>query len=134
VRELARGIHPAILTEQGLRAAVDQLALRCPVPVSVTGTPGRLPVPVESTAYFVVNEALANVVKHARATAAEVTLDQADGRLVVTVADDGIGGADPTAGTGLSGLADRVASIDGTLTVRGRAGGGTRVTADVPAG
>jgi signal transduction histidine kinase len=132
LRELARGLHPAILTNQGLRAAVDQLALRCSLPVTVTGDPGRLPAQIESTAYFVVNEALANIAKHAAAGRATVALDHPDGRVVVTVADDGVGGADPAAGTGLAGLADRVAAVDGTFTVTSRPGAGTRTVADLP--
>jgi signal transduction histidine kinase len=132
LRDLARGIHPAILTDQGLRPAVDDLALRCPVPVTVGGAdPGRLPREVESTAYFVVSEALANVVKHAAAGHATVTLAAADRRLVITVSDDGRGGAEAAEGSGLSGLADRVASLDGRFAVTSDAAG-TCVRAELP--
>ncbi len=130
--ELARGIHPATLTVRGLRAAVALLAGRAPLPVSIAAPDGRYPQPVEAAAYYVVSEALANVAKYAEATRATVEISVDGGTLVVEVADDGVGGADPAGGSGLSGLADRVAALDGTLTVDSPAGGGTRVTAAIP--
>ncbi|HXI46124.1 MAG TPA: histidine kinase [Candidatus Acidoferrales bacterium] len=135
VRELARGIHPAVLTEAGLGAAIRAAADRSPVPVDVDlHLPGRLPPAAEATAYFVISEALANVAKHAPgATAAWVRAEVGGGLLRVAVEDDGPGGADPD-GHGLAGLADRVAALDGRFSVEGRAGGGTRIVAEVPAG
>lgn len=133
LRELARGIHPAILTDQGLRPALDQLVLRCGVPVTVTGDdPGRWPAEVESTAYFVVSEALANVAKHARAGGAVVNLTHDGDLLVVTVSDDGVGGADPAAGTGLTGLADRAAAVNGRFTLISPPGAGTDLRVELP--
>ncbi len=133
LRELARGIHPGILTEEGLDAALESLAERSPVPTTIeTDSIGRLPAPAEATAYFVVSEALVNVAKHARATRATVGLTAADGMLLVEVGDDGIGGADPSRGTGLRGLADRVAAADGRLVVESPPGRGTRVVAEIP--
>jgi signal transduction histidine kinase len=132
LRELARGIHPAILSDRGLEAAVESLAQRAPLPVEIeTSVDGRLPEPVEAAAYFVVSEALTNVVRHSGADRAEIGITRANGRLVVQVADDGSGGADP-AGSGLRGLADRVAALDGRLEVHDPAGGGTIVRADIP--
>ena len=134
LRELARGIHPAILSDRGLEAAVESLAQRAPLPVQIDASvDGRLPDPVEAAAYFVVSEALTNVVRHSGAERAEVGIRRDDGRLVVEVADDGSGGADP-AGSGLRGLADRVAALDGRLQVDDPAGGGTIVRADIPLG
>jgi signal transduction histidine kinase len=132
LRELARGIHPAVLSDRGLAAAVESLANRAPLPVEIDASlEGRLPEPVEAAAYFVVSEALTNVVRHSGADRAEVGMRRDDGRLVVEVADDGTGGADP-GGSGLRGLADRVAALDGRLRVDGPAGGGTIVRADIP--
>ncbi len=134
LRELARGIHPAILSDRGLEAAVESLAQRAPLPVEIDASvEGRLPEPVEAAAYFVVSEALTNVVRHSGAGRAEVGIRRDNGRLLVEVADDGAGGADP-AGSGLRGLADRVAALDGRLRVEGPAGGGTVVRADIPLG
>jgi signal transduction histidine kinase len=134
LRDLARGIHPAVLTDQGLPAAVQQLATRSPVPVTLhVGLERRLVADVESTAYFVVSEGLTNAAKHAAQAQVTVTITEVDGGLLrVTVADDGPGGADPTAGSGLRGLADRVASIDGRLTVTSPLGRGTTLTAELP--
>ena len=133
LRELARGIHPVILTERGLGPAVSALAERSPVPVLVEGTlEDRLPAPVEASLYFVVAEALTNVAKYAGATQAAVTLRRDDDTVVVVVVDDGIGGADETKGSGLRGLADRVAVVDGTLFVESPPGRGTTVTCTVP--
>jgi PAS domain S-box-containing protein len=132
LRELARGIHPAVLTDRGLDAALNSLAERTPLPVEVSTTGRRLPDPVEAAAYYIVSEAVANVVKHARASAIEVRVATPDGRVVVEVADDGVGGADPMGGSGLRGLADRVAVLDGTLRVETPSTGGTRVVAEIP--
>ena len=134
LRELARGIHPAVLTDHGLDPALEGLAARAPLPVTISATvEGRLPPAVEAAAYFVVMEALTNVAKYAGATAAEVTVQQVNGHVVIDVADDGVGGADPTAGTGLAGLADRVAALGGRLMVESPLGGGTVVRAEMPA-
>lgn len=135
LRELARGIHPAILTEAGLGAAIDSLAERSTIPVEVTARPDRrLPAAVEATAYFVVSEALANVAKYASARRATVSADCLSGSLRVEVADDGVGDADPHAGSGLRGLADRVAAIGGSLSIDSPTGGGTRIVAEIPLG
>ncbi|MBX5440138.1 MAG: hypothetical protein IRZ32_01280 [Solirubrobacteraceae bacterium] len=133
LRELARGIHPAILTDQGLGPAVSALAERSPVPVEIGPLPDqRLPSPVEAAAYFVVSEALANVAKYAGATHATVRVAREDDRAVVEVVDDGVGGADPAQGTGLRGLAERVAALDGRLEIVSPTGCGTVVRADLP--
>ncbi len=133
LRELARGIHPAILTDQGLGPAVAALAERSPVPVTVEPLPDdRLPGQVEAVAYFVVSEALANVAKYARASAASVRVLRNGERALVEVRDDGVGGADLGRGTGLRGLADRVAALDGRLEIESPAGAGTLVRAEIP--
>ena len=133
LRELARGIHPAVLTETGLTGAVQALVERSPVATTVIAVPdGRLPAAIEATAYFVVSEALANVAKHAMASEAEVTIRKRPGRLVVKVSDDGAGGARTEKGSGLRGLADRVASAGGVLRVDSPPGSGTRLEADIP--
>ena len=133
LRELARGIHPAVLTDQGLDAAVRTLAERAPVPVDVTTTAARLPAHVETAAYFVVAEALANVAKYACASRAWVTIDQRNGSAFVEVSDDGCGGARlDDDGSGLRGLADRVAALNGRLDVESPPGGGTRLHAEIP--
>jgi signal transduction histidine kinase len=133
LRELARGIHPAILTDRGLGPAVQALAERAPLPVDIALMPDeRLPAPVEAAAYFVVAESLTNVAKYAQANHAIVSVAQDDGFAVVEVRDDGVGGADPGAGTGLRGLSDRLAALDGRLEVHSPAGHGTLVRAKVP--
>jgi signal transduction histidine kinase len=133
LRDLARGIHPAILTERGLGPAIEELAARAPLPVAVEEVPdGRLAPSAEAAAYFVVAECLANVAKYAHAGEATVRARREVGRVVVEVADDGIGGADPASGSGLRGLADRVEALDGALTVRSIAGEGTTVRAEIP--
>jgi signal transduction histidine kinase len=133
LRELARGIHPAILTDRGLDAAVNALAERASLPVEVGAVPaGRLAAPVESTAYFVIAEALTNVARYAQASYAEVDVARDNGTLVVEVRDDGIGGADPDRGSGLRGLGDRVAAVDGQLLVTSEPGAGTVVHAEIP--
>ena len=131
LRELAHGILPAVLTQGGLRAGVDALASRMPVPVENGVSVGRLPAAVEATAYFVVAEALTNIAKHACAGHAAVTAHIEDGTLQVRVRDDGVGGARPD-GSGLLGLADRLAVLDGRLDVNSPAGGGTLVAAALP--
>jgi signal transduction histidine kinase len=133
LRELARGIHPAILTDRGLDAALKAVAARAPVPVEVRSTLSeRLPAPVEAAAYFVVAEALTNVARYAAATRADVRVDRGPVALTVEVIDDGVGGAHATTGSGLRGLADRLATIDGTLAVTSPAGEGTTVRALIP--
>jgi signal transduction histidine kinase len=132
LRELARGIHPAVLTAHGLPAAVRSLADRAPIPINLDITEGRHPESVESAAYFVVAEALANITKHAEARTADVSIRRQDGRLIVTVWDDGRGGAEPEIGSGLRGLADRVGALNGRLIVRSPLGQGTIVRAEVP--
>jgi signal transduction histidine kinase len=133
LRELARGIHPAVLTERGLDAALDALAARAPLPIEVVGAlGGRIAEPVEIAAYYVVSEALANVAKYSGAGHAAVRVEHIDGRLVVEVADDGIGGARPEAGSGLRGIADRVGALDGRLVVDSPMGAGTRVRVEIP--
>jgi PAS domain S-box-containing protein len=132
LRELARGIHPAILTDRGLAPAIEALAARSPVPVDVDVPGERLPLVVEAAAYFVVSEAVTNATKHAQAEAVTVRVATENGTAVVEVADDGAGGADLSGGTGLRGLEDRVAALDGFLTVESPAGGGTRIRAVIP--
>ena len=135
LRELARGIHPAVLTDRGLEAAIEALAERAALPVSLGEMPAeRLPPPVEAAAYFVVAEALTNVTKYAKASQAEVRIARNGGYAVVEVHDDGVGGADPATGTGLRGLADRLAALDGRLEVHSPPGEGTTVRAEVPCG
>ena len=132
LRELARGIHPAILTDRGLDAALVALSLRSPIPVAVEVPEERLPGPVEAAAYYVIAESLTNVAKYAEASSATVRVTCENGHAVVEVADDGIGGADAGSGSGLRGLADRVEALAGTLDVESPAGGGTRVRAEIP--
>lgn len=133
LRELARGIHPAILTESGLSPALVSLAERSSVPVVVASVlTERLPAPVEVAAYFVVAEALANVAKHAAASKISVRVERVDGCVVVEVIDDGVGGANLSHGSGLQGLADRVGALDGRLQVVSPDAGGTRVIAVIP--
>jgi len=135
LRELAQGLHPAILTRSGLAAAVRAAARRASVPAEVAEVPGeRFGSDVEAAAYYVVSEALANAGKHAAATGARVSIARSGGVLRVQVADDGVGGADPAAGSGLTGLADRVAALGGTLCVTSPPGAGTVVTAELPCG
>ncbi len=131
LRSLARGIHPPVLTDEGLGPALAALARRAPVQVELDVSPERWPERVEATAYFVASEALANVAKHAGATRATVAVSRTNGRVSVEVADDGIGGADAD-GAGLRGLRDRVEALDGRLEVESPALGGTRVTAAIP--
>jgi signal transduction histidine kinase len=133
LRELARGIHPAVLTERGLAPAVAALASRAPVPVEIVCLPDdRLPATAEATAYFTVSEALTNVAKYARASHASVRVACEEGTLVVEVQDDGVGGAEASTGSGLSGLSDRVGALDGSLSVSSPPGEGTLVRAVLP--
>jgi signal transduction histidine kinase len=133
LRELARGIHPAVLTERGLEPALQSLVARAPLPVTVDAPAGeRLPAAVESAAYFVVSEGLANVAKYSRATHATVMVERVDRHLAVEVVDDGVGGADAANGSGLRGLSDRIAALDGRLTLRSPAGRGTVLRAEIP--
>jgi signal transduction histidine kinase len=133
LRELARGIHPAVLSDRGLGAALEALAGRSPISVDLAELPGdRLPEPIEAAAYFVVAEALTNVVKYAHASQATVRVERRNGHAVVEVADDGIGGADPDRGSGLRGLADRVSALDGRMSLDSPAGAGTRLRAEIP--
>jgi signal transduction histidine kinase len=132
LRELARGIHPAILTDGGLAPALLTLAERAPVPVAVSALESRLPLAVETAAYFVVSEALANVAKHAHATRASVGVGIIGDRAVVVVEDDGVGGAQPEPGSGLGGLRDRVQSLGGMLRIDSEPGTGTTIRAELP--
>ena len=132
LREFARGIHPAILTEAGLAAALAELAERSPVPVTTNVPSGRWPPTVEAAAYFVCSEALTNVAKYAEASQVTLVVEDGRDRVTIVVVDDGVGGADPAAGSGLRGLADRVEALGGRLRVDSPPGGGTRVTAEVP--
>ena len=133
LRELARGIHPAVLTEHGLNAALKTLAERSPVAVTIVEIPEeRLPAAAEAAAYFLVSEALANVAKYARASRVRVSVVPLNGRVLVDVEDDGVGGADPSRGSGLRGLSDRVQALDGELELESPPGRGTRVHAEIP--
>jgi signal transduction histidine kinase len=133
LRELARGIHPAVLTDRGLEAALQALASRAPVPVEIAyAPPSELPPPVETAIYFVAAEALTNVAKYARARRATVSVTHGDGTVVVEVSDDGRGGAHFAGGSGLRGLADRVAALDGRLELDSPPQGGTRLRAELP--
>jgi signal transduction histidine kinase len=132
LRELARGLHPAILASDGLSPALEQLATRAPVPVELHVEAGRYPAAIEATAWFVACEALANVAKYAHATHVDVGVERRDGHLVMTITDDGIGGARPSAGSGLTGLGDRVAALEGQLVIESPEGGGTTVRAELP--
>ncbi|HEX6022439.1 MAG TPA: histidine kinase, partial [Solirubrobacter sp.] len=132
LRNLARGIHPAVLTDRGLDAAVSALAARCPVPVAVdVDLPRRAGAGTEAIAYFVVAEALTNVAKHSQATRAWLTAEFQGDRLVVEVLDNGVGGA-TMAGTGIAGLRDRVRAVDGELTLTSPPGHGTTLRVELP--
>jgi signal transduction histidine kinase len=135
IRDLVRGLHPAVLDDRGLDAALSGVAARSAIPVRLTvGATGPLSASVETVAYFVVSEALANVVKHARAKQAAVDVARREDRLLIRVSDDGVGGADARRGTGLTGLAQRVASVDGRLRLTSPSGGPTVLTAELPCG
>lgn len=133
LRDLARGIHPAVLTDRGLDAALSAVASRCTVPVQVeVDLPARPAPAIEGIAYFTVSELLQNISKHARASRATVDVWRAEDRLLLQVADDGAGGADASAGSGLAGLAERLDAVDGVLVVDSPNGGPTRITAELP--
>jgi signal transduction histidine kinase len=133
LQEISRGIHPAILSKGGLKPAIKTLARRCPIPVELDlQIDQRLPERIEVAAYYVVSEALTNVAKYAQASVVQVDLRASDSVIELAVRDDGIGGADPTRGSGLVGLQDRVAALGGTMTISGRAGKGTSIVARIP--
>jgi signal transduction histidine kinase len=133
LRDVARGLHPAVVSGHGLAVALESLAARAPLPVRLTvEVEDRLHEKLEVAAYYVVSESLANVAKHAHATTATVDVARANGQLVVEVVDNGVGGADTERGTGLRGLADRVEALGGRLRVWTPRGGGTRVRAEIP--
>jgi signal transduction histidine kinase len=133
LRELARGIHPVVLTERGLGPALDALLARAPVHIEITELPERrLTAPVEAAAYYVVAEAITNVAKYARASSATVSISRSTGTATVRVSDDGVGGADPARGSGLRGLAARVEALNGHLDVDSAPGRGTRIRAEIP--
>jgi signal transduction histidine kinase len=133
LRELVRGVHPAVLADRGLDGALSALAARSPVPVMLELEPGDRPAPaVEAAAYFVVAEGLANVAKHSGASHSLVRVARPDGRLIVEVVDDGAGGADATRGTGIAGLEHRVRALDGVLRVESPSGGPTTLRAELP--
>ena len=132
LRELAQGIHPPLLVQSGLAVALEALADRSPVPVTVTVGAERYPPEIEATAYFVASEALTNVVKHAHARCVRIEARRENGQLVVVIEDDGVGGASPDGGSGLRGLADRVEAQGGRLTVESARGAGTRVLGEIP--
>ncbi|WP_406172679.1 sensor histidine kinase [Streptomyces sp. NBC_00996] len=133
LRDLARGIHPAVLTDRGLDAALSAVASRCTVPVQVDVDLVSRPAPaMEGIAYFTVSELLQNISKHARATRATVDVWRVENRLMIQVGDDGVGGADVSAGSGLAGLAERLDAVDGILVVDSPVGGPTRITAELP--
>jgi PAS domain S-box-containing protein len=133
LRELARGIHPAVLTERGLGPALEGVVARAPFPVEVEALPGeRLPEAIEAAVYYVVSEALVNVARYANASRATLSVAPTDGRVIVEISDDGVGGADATKGTGLRGLADRVEALDGRLQVDSSADSGTHLRAEIP--
>jgi signal transduction histidine kinase len=133
LREIARGIHPAVVSGHGLEVALEQLAARAPVPVELrVEIEDRLPEPLEVAAYYVVSESLANIAKHAQASAARIEVIKEQGELILEIVDDGVGGADSERGTGLRGLADRVETLNGHLRVWTPRGGGTRVKAEIP--
>lgn len=133
LRDLARGIHPAVLNDRGLDAALSEVAARCTVPVHLDVRLLRRPAAhIESAAYFAVSELIANISKHANAKNAWVTVRSSETTLLVDVSDDGLGGVDPTIGSGINGLKDRIASIDGTIAINSPLGGGTTVMLEVP--
>jgi signal transduction histidine kinase len=131
LREFAQGVHPAALTDGGLMPALRLLSTHSPIPVRVTGNVERLPEPIEAALYFVCSEALANTIKHAVAGQVRIEVRESGERVAVTIEDDGVGGADPSRGSGLRGLADRVEALGGRLTVATRPGGGTRIVAEL---
>ncbi|MGH3039793.1 MAG: sensor histidine kinase, partial [Gaiellaceae bacterium] len=134
LRELARGIHPAVLSDRGLGAALEALVSRTPLPVEIEIPEARLPEPIEAAAYYVVSEALANVAKYAEASSVAVSIASVNGHALVEIVDDGVGGADPAKGSGLRGLVDRIEALDGRLEVESPPGQGTRIRVEIPCG
>jgi signal transduction histidine kinase len=133
LQELSRGIHPAILSQGGLGPALRTLARRSPIPVELdVATDTRLPEPIEVAAYYVASEALANAAKHAQASRIEVSLAPRNRSMLLSIRDDGVGGADPARGSGLVGLTDRVETLGGSIHVQSRPGDGTQITAELP--
>ena len=133
VREISRGIHPAILSERGLGPALRTLARRSLVPVDLdVKVDARFPEPIETAAYYVASEALANAMKHAQASRIEISLTTRHRSLLLSLRDDGVGGADPARGSGLAGLTDRVEALGGSIHVHSAAGAGTHITVDLP--
>lgn len=132
LRELARGIHPAVLTDHGLASAARTLAARSTVPVAVTANGARFPAAVETAGYYLIAEALTNITRYARASRAWITIAREQGLARIEVGDDGVGGADPTRGTGLAGLSDRIGALDGRVAVDSPPGGGTTISAEIP--
>jgi signal transduction histidine kinase len=133
LRDLVRGLHPAVLDDRGLDAALSGIAARAPFPVRLrVEVPERAAPAVEAVAYFVVSEALTNIAKHAEATEADVEVVQTRGRLRLRIVDDGVGGADPARGSGLAGLARRAASVDGSFALASPVGGPTVITVELP--
>ena len=133
LRNLIRGLHPPVLEDRGLDAALSGVVARMPIPVRLTvDVPRRPPPTVEAVAYFVVSEGLTNITKHAQASQAEVFVQRSGNRLHVIISDDGVGGADPARGTGLAGLAKRASSVDGTFDIASPSGGPTLLTVDLP--
>jgi signal transduction histidine kinase len=133
LQEFSRGIHPTIVSVRGLGPALRALARRCAVPVDLDVTMStRFPEPIEIAAYYVASEALANAMKHARASRIQILLAPGDGSLLLSISDDGIGGADPVRGSGLVGLTDRIQALGGSIRIRSAAGAGTHITAHLP--
>jgi signal transduction histidine kinase len=134
LRDLVHGVMPALLTERGLCAATEELADRCPIPVSLDLDSARVALPgtVETTGYFIVAEGLANAVKHSGATALDLRMTRGEGFLRIELRDDGVGGAHANGGAGMRGMTDRVEALDGRLVVRSPPGGGTDIVAELP--
>jgi signal transduction histidine kinase len=132
LHDFAQGIHPTALTEGGLSDALPELALRAGMPVELEVSVGRLAPALEAAIYFLCSEALTNAAKHAEATSVTIGVSESSGRLLVAIADDGVGGADPAMGTGLRGLTDRVEALGGQFSVRSPVGRGTRLDARIP--
>jgi signal transduction histidine kinase len=133
LQEISRGIHPAILAQGGVAPALRTLARRSTIPVELEVTTGaRLPEPIEVAAYYVASEALANTAKHAHASHIEMLLEQRDTGLLLEIRDDGVGGADPTGGSGLLGLRDRVEALGGSIRIQSQPGNGTSITVGLP--
>jgi signal transduction histidine kinase len=133
LQEFSRGIHPAVLSERGLGPALGMLARRCAVPVDLeVTTNARFPEPIEIAAYYVASETLANAMKHAQASRIDISLTTRNGSLLLSIRDDGVGGANPARGSGLVGLTDRVEALGGSIHLHSTADAGTQITADLP--